>query len=75
MNVDITSGPQVGVHRRCHGGTGRRKPRDNVYFKVKLHPYRGVDEVKTMSFTVPKDQPLGDMVLESAAAVSFLCRI
>jgi hypothetical protein len=39
-------------------------PGDNVYFKVKLHPYRGVDEMKTMSFTVPKDQPLGDMVLE-----------
>jgi hypothetical protein len=39
-------------------------PGDNVYFKVKLHPYRGADEVKTMSFAVPKDQPLGDMVLE-----------
>ena len=39
-------------------------PGDTVYFKVKLHPYRGVDEVKTMSFTVPKNQPLGDMVLE-----------
>ena len=35
-----------------------------MYFRVKLHPYRGADEVKTMSFTVPKDQPLGDMILE-----------
>ena len=34
-------------------------PGDTIYFKVTLHPYRGADEV-----TVPKDQPLGDMVLE-----------
>lgn len=39
-------------------------PGDTIYFKVTLHPYRGADEVKAMTFTVPKDQPLGDMVLE-----------
>lgn len=39
-------------------------PGDTVYFKIKLHPYHGVDEVKTMSFTVPKKQPIGNMVLE-----------
>lgn len=32
--------------------------------RSKLHPYREVDEVKTMSFNVLKNQPLGDMVLE-----------
>ncbi len=39
-------------------------PGDTIYFKVKIHPYRGEDEIRDMSFTVPQDQPLGDMVLE-----------
>ena len=39
-------------------------PGDTIYFKVKIHPYRGEDEIKDMSFVVPEDQPLGDMVLE-----------
>lgn len=39
-------------------------PGDTIYFKMKLHPYRGEDEVRDMTFTVPKDQPLGDMILE-----------
>lgn len=39
-------------------------PGDTIYFKVKLHPYRGVDEMKTVTFVVPKNQPLGKMTLE-----------
>ena len=64
MNVDIT---QAKKEARIVDATAAPvvvSPGDNVYFRVKLHPYRGADEVKTMSFTVPKDQPLGDMVLE-----------
>lgn len=29
-----------------------------------MHPYRGADEVKTMTYTVPEDQPFGTMMLE-----------
>lgn len=64
INVDVT---QAKKSARIVDATATPvvvSPGDNVYFKVKLHPYRGVDEMKTMSFTVPKDQPLGDMVLE-----------
>ncbi len=50
--IDATAAPVVA------------SPGDTIYFKVTLHPYRGADEVKTMTFTVPKDQPYGDMVLE-----------
>ena len=64
MNVEIT---QAKKEARIVDATAAPvvvSPGDMVYFKVKLHPYRGADEVKTMSFTVPKDQPLGDMILE-----------
>lgn len=64
MSVDIT---QAKKSARIVDATAAPivvSPGDSVYFKIKLHPYRGVDEVKTMSFTVPKNQPYGDMVLE-----------
>ncbi|WP_226870379.1 SpoIVB peptidase S55 domain-containing protein [Megasphaera massiliensis] len=64
MNVDITQARKSAAIVDATAAPVVVSPGDNVYFKVKLHPYRGVDEVKTMSFTVPKDQPLGDMVLE-----------
>lgn len=64
MNVDITQARKSATIVDATAAPVVVSPGDNVYFKVKLHPYRGVDEVKTMSFTVPKDQPLGDMVLE-----------
>ncbi|WP_044503315.1 SpoIVB peptidase S55 domain-containing protein [Megasphaera massiliensis] len=64
MNVDITQARKSASIVDATAAPVVVSPGDNVYFKVKLHPYRGVDEVKTMSFTVPKDQPLGDMVLE-----------
>ena len=64
INVDVTQAKKSARIVDASAAPVVVSPGDNVYFKVKLHPYRGVDEVKTMSFTVPKDQPLGDMVLE-----------
>ena len=39
-------------------------PGDTIYIRVRLQPYRGEVFYKEMSFTVPADQPLGDMILE-----------
>ena len=39
-------------------------PGDTVYIRVRLQPYRGEVFYKEMSFTVPADQPLGEMILE-----------
>ena len=64
MSVDITQARKSATIVDASAAPVVVSPGDTVYFKVKLHPYRGVDEVKTMSFTVPKNQPLGDMVLE-----------
>ncbi|WP_301859546.1 SpoIVB peptidase S55 domain-containing protein [uncultured Megasphaera sp.] len=64
MSVDITQAKKSARIVDATAAPVVVSPGDMVYFKVTLHPYRGVDEVKTMSFTVPKDQPLGDMVLE-----------
>ena len=64
MSVDITQACKSATIVDASAAPVVVSPGDTVYFKVKLHPYRGVDEVKTMSFTVPKNQPLGDMVLE-----------
>lgn len=64
MNVDITQARKSASIVDATAAPVVVSPGDTVYFRVKLHPYRGVDEIKTMSFTVPKDQPLGNMVLE-----------
>ncbi len=39
-------------------------PGDPIYIRVRLQPYRGDVFYKEMTFTVPKDQPYGNMVLE-----------
>ncbi|MUP47764.1 SpoIVB peptidase S55 [Veillonellaceae bacterium M2-8] len=50
--VDATAAPAV------------VSPGDEVFLNITLHPYRGKDVHQIMSFTVPKDQPLGEMILE-----------
>ena len=39
-------------------------PGDTIYVRARIAPYRGEIFYKDLSFTVPKDQPLGDMILE-----------
>lgn len=39
-------------------------PGDTVYIRARLQAYRGDIFYKDLTFTVPKDQPLGDMLLE-----------
>ncbi len=39
-------------------------PGDTVYIRARLQPYRGEIFYKNLTFTVPKDQPYGDMILE-----------
>ncbi|KMO86695.1 SpoIVB peptidase S55 [Megasphaera cerevisiae DSM 20462] len=64
MSVDITQAKKSARIVDASAAPVVVSPGDTVYFKVTLHPYRGVDEVKTMSFVVPKNQPFGDAVLE-----------
>lgn len=64
MNVDVTQAKKSAQIVDASAAPVVVSPGDTVYFKVTLHPFRGTNEVKTMAFTVPKDQPLGDMVLE-----------
>lgn len=64
MNVDVTQAKKSAQIVDASAAPAVVSPGDTVYFKVTLHPFRGTNEVKTMAFTVPKDQPLGDMVLE-----------
>lgn len=39
-------------------------PGDPIFIRVRLEPYRGKVFYKDLTFTVPKDQPLGEMILE-----------
>lgn len=39
-------------------------PGDTIYVRARLAPYRGEVFYKDLAFTVPKDQPLGSMILE-----------
>ena len=39
-------------------------PGDTIYVRARLSPYRGEVFYKDLTFTVPKDQPYGDMILE-----------
>lgn len=39
-------------------------PGDTVYIRARLQAYRGDIFYKNLNFTVPKDQPLGEMILE-----------
>ena len=39
-------------------------PGDTVYIRARLQPYRGDIFYKDLTFTIPKDQPYGDMMLE-----------
>ena len=39
-------------------------PGDTIYVRARLAPYRGEVFYKDLAFTVPKDQPYGDMILE-----------
>jgi hypothetical protein len=64
VSVDITQAKKSARIVEATAAPIVASPGDTIYFKIKLHPYRGNDEVKTMTFTVPKDQPLGRMTLE-----------
>lgn len=39
-------------------------PGDQVFIRARLEPYRGEIFYKDLTFTVPKDQPYGEMILE-----------
>lgn len=39
-------------------------PGDTIYVRARLEPWRGEIFYKDLSFTVPADQPFGDMILE-----------
>lgn len=39
-------------------------PGDTIYLRIRLQPYRGDVFYKDMTFVVPEDQPMGDMILE-----------
>ena len=39
-------------------------PGDTIYVRARLAPYRGEVFYKDLAFTVPRDQPLGTMILE-----------
>ncbi len=39
-------------------------PGDTIYIRARLEPYRGEIFYKNLTFTVPKDQPFGEMILE-----------
>lgn len=64
MNVDITQAKKSARIVEATASPVVASPGDTIYFKVKLHPYRGVEETRPMTFTVPKDQPYGRMMLE-----------
>ncbi|WP_427111816.1 SpoIVB peptidase S55 domain-containing protein [Megasphaera sueciensis] len=64
MSVDITQAKKSARIIAATAAPVVASPGDTIYFKVTLHPYRGADEVKTMTYTVPDDQPLGTMMLE-----------
>ncbi|WP_081696521.1 SpoIVB peptidase S55 domain-containing protein [Megasphaera vaginalis (ex Srinivasan et al. 2021)] len=64
MKVDITQARKSARIIDATAGPVVVSPGDTVYFKVTLHPFRGEDEIREMTFTVPKDQPKGDMILE-----------
>lgn len=39
-------------------------PGDSIFIRVRLQPYRGDVFYKDLTFTVPEDQPAGEMILE-----------
>lgn len=64
MSVDITEEKQVADIVEATASPVVASPGDTIYFKVKLHPYRGEEFIKNMTFIVPADQPLGAVTLE-----------
>lgn len=64
MNVRVSQAKKTARIVDASAAPAVVAPGDEIYLKVKLHPYRGADETRILSFTVPKDQPLGEMILE-----------
>lgn len=68
--MDVKIRVSVGEERRtatimeAQAKTPSVKPGENVEIGVKIKPFRGEPIQRTVSFTVPKDQPAGPLTLE-----------
>ncbi len=64
VDVEVTKERETAAIVDASASPAIVSPGDDIYVKVKLRPFRGKEVEKDLTFTVPKDQPLGKMTLE-----------
>lgn len=66
VKVDVTVDPErrTATVMEARTNVAAARPGDKVDVLVSLKPYRGEMVTKTVSFTIPKDQPPGPLTLE-----------
>lgn len=64
VNIDISQQRNTASILEANASVASAKPGDTVNINVKLKPFRGEPLIRTVPFTIPKDQESGPMILE-----------
>lgn len=64
VNVTVEEERRTASITEARVNTINAKPGDSIDISVQLKPYRGVPITRVVSYTIPKDQPAGAMILE-----------
>lgn len=64
VDVEVTKARETAKIVDASAAPAIVSPGDEVFIKVKLHPFRGEELEKDLTFKVPKNQPFGKMTLE-----------
>lgn len=64
VNVTVEEERRTAAILEAQAKTASAKPGDKVDIAVKLKPFRGEAFTKTVSYTIPKEQPEGPLTLE-----------
>lgn len=64
IHMDVTQGRKTAKLLDASAAPTVVSPGDTIYVRARLEPWRGEIFYKELSFKVPEDQPLGNMILE-----------
>lgn len=64
VNIDVSQQRSTASIMEAYASVASAKPGDTVNINVKLKPFRGESLMRTVPFTIPKDQESGPMILE-----------
>lgn len=64
INVTVDEERKTANIVEARAGKSAARPGDTIQVEVKLKPFRGEATTRTIPFTIPSDQPAGNLILE-----------